>query len=312
MLPLLSVIMCTYNRKDFVSRAIESVLSQKRDFNIEIIIGDDCSSDGTRDVLTDYYKRYPDIIVLNFQPKNLGVGGNWASSVQMAKGRYLAMLDDDDYWCDENRIQQAVNFLESNDDYGVVYTNYYTKVDNIDAFTEKGKEFPTERDIVKELFSGKCCMFFPTFIIRKELINTYVDLDDYIQYRFGLQDWPTQILIGNHTKYKYFPEPSYVYRVIGESITRPKSYQNLEQRMKRDGVMYSYLLDKLPEYGKYDAEEWKRHTADRLLSLAYSKNDFKSARKYANDAYDSRKKRFANNILSFQLYILMKKIKSLT
>lgn len=307
--PLVSVIMCTYNRKQHVARAIESVIVQERDFPIEIVIGDDCSSDGTRDVITEYQEKYPDIIVQNFQKENQGVGANWASSVKMARGKYLAMLDDDDYWCDNNRLYEAVKFLEENEDFGVVHTGYYRETDDGKRVRNHYEDIPAS-DLRRRIISGKGNMFFPTFICRRQLILNHVNLDDYVRLKFSLQDWPTQILIADSTKYKYFEKPSYAYRVVGQSITRPKSYEQLQNKFDRDEVLMKYLSDQLPDVMPFDKRGWDSHVQSRLLSLAYKKCDFKAAKAYARvSSSNSIKKKCACSRITFCALCVLIKIK---
>lgn len=307
--PLVSVIMCTYNRKQYVARAIDSVIAQRRDFPIEIIIGDDCSSDGTRDVITEYQEKYPEIIVLNFQKENQGVGANWASSVKMARGKYLAMLDDDDYWCDNNRLIDAVMFLEDNEEYGVVHTGYYRETDDGKRVRNHYEDIPAS-DLQRRIISGKGNMFFPTFICRRQLILDNIILDDFIRLRFSLQDWPVQVLIADKTKYKYFSTPSYAYRVVGTSITRPKTYEQLLNKFSRDKVLYQYLDEKLPGIMPFELCGWDSYVADRMLSLAYRKQDFGTARKYALECDGKKlKTRCAKHRITFYALCLCSKIK---
>ena len=97
--PYVSVVMTSYNREKYIGQAIDSILAQECKFSFEIIIGDDSSSDGSRLLLAAYQEKYPDVFVLNLHEENVGFGPNWASTVKMARGKYVAFLDDDDYYC---------------------------------------------------------------------------------------------------------------------------------------------------------------------------------------------------------------------
>lgn len=114
--PTVSVSMIAYNQAESVGQAIDSVLMQEVDFDVELRIGDDCSTDGTRDVLRDYQQRYPDRIFLNLRPRRgTGVPGreNNVTTLRSCRGRYIAMLDGDDYWCAANKLQRQVDLLEA-------------------------------------------------------------------------------------------------------------------------------------------------------------------------------------------------------
>ena len=104
--PLLAVCLITYNHKTFIQEALEGVLMQKVDFPFKIIIADDYSTDGTRDILLQYKERYPDLITLILQQKNVGAAQNWIDLITAPKSKYIACFEGDDYWTDENKLQK--------------------------------------------------------------------------------------------------------------------------------------------------------------------------------------------------------------
>ena len=115
--PVISVSILTYNQREVVGRAIESVLAQRIDVPYEIIIGDDCSDDGTQDVLRRYRARYPGIIQLILHPRRyqneiLGRTNN-ITNLSNCRGKYTAMLDGDDYWTDPDKLQRQYDRLEA-------------------------------------------------------------------------------------------------------------------------------------------------------------------------------------------------------
>ena len=114
---LLSVIIISYKQKQYIKEAIDSVLMQKTDFKYELILSDDCSKDGTLEIMYDYQKKYPDIVKVIDRKTNLGASNNQLDAAKMAKGKYITFLEGDDYWCDENKINEQVHFLEQNEDF---------------------------------------------------------------------------------------------------------------------------------------------------------------------------------------------------
>lgn len=117
--PLVSVICITYNHEDFISQAIESMLFQKTTFPFEIIIHDDASSDKTPDIIKKYAGLYPEIIKPIFQKINqysLGVRPRDVAT-ELARGKYIASVDGDDYWTDPYKLEKQAAFLESNPEY---------------------------------------------------------------------------------------------------------------------------------------------------------------------------------------------------
>lgn len=118
-----SVSMVTYNHGPFIAQAIESALMQKADFDFEIVVGDDCSTDGTRSIVAGYASRHPEIVKPVFHSANIGGPRNFASTVNACTGEYVALLDGDDYWTSPHKLQRQVEFLDRNSDFSVCFHN---------------------------------------------------------------------------------------------------------------------------------------------------------------------------------------------
>lgn len=111
---MVSVWMITYNHERFISQAIESVLAQDTGFDYELVIGEDCSTDRTRDIVLEFQRRYPTRIRLLLQQENVGAGANAFDVLQACRGKYIAMLEGDDYWTDPQKLQLQVELMEAN------------------------------------------------------------------------------------------------------------------------------------------------------------------------------------------------------
>ncbi|MEE1945134.1 glycosyltransferase family 2 protein [Pedobacter sp. KR3-3] len=118
--PLLSVCLLTYNHAPYIAQAIESVLMQQTDFKWELIISDDCSNDGTREIMFKYKAAYPDLITLILNEKNLGAYQHWVNLLNTPKSKYIAYFEGDDYWTSPSKLQKQVDFLEANPAYTFV------------------------------------------------------------------------------------------------------------------------------------------------------------------------------------------------
>lgn len=127
-----SVAMMTFCHEKYIARALESVLAQKTDYSYEIVISDDCSVDKTRDILLEYQKNFPDIIRLNFNSENLGISNNNYKTRCLCRGRYIATLSGDDYWIDEFKLQNQVDYLDSHPEYYAVVTCIEERFDDDD------------------------------------------------------------------------------------------------------------------------------------------------------------------------------------
>ena len=118
--PLVSVCMITYNHAPYIAEAIEGVMMQKCNFQFELIIGEDCSTDDTRTIVLQYKEKFPNKIRLLLREENLGMERNFIETMQATKGKYIALCEGDDYWTDSYKLQKQVDFLEKNPDVGLV------------------------------------------------------------------------------------------------------------------------------------------------------------------------------------------------
>ncbi|MEP6604489.1 MAG: glycosyltransferase [Nitrosospira sp.] len=118
--PKVSVMLITYNHEKYISEALDSILMQERDFDIEINVIDDCSTDSTQKIVRDYQGRHPEIINCYFNERNVGhiaTQINTYRGFQTLRGEYFALLEGDDYWTDPKKLKEQVTFLETNVEY---------------------------------------------------------------------------------------------------------------------------------------------------------------------------------------------------
>lgn len=108
-----SVCCITYNHEHFLAQAIESVLMQQTDFDVELVIGEDCSTDNTRAIVLDYQQRYPGRIRALLPAANLGIMVNLFNTLNACEGEYIALLEGDDYWTDPQKLARQVAVLEA-------------------------------------------------------------------------------------------------------------------------------------------------------------------------------------------------------
>jgi glycosyltransferase involved in cell wall biosynthesis len=123
---MVSICCTTYNHEKFIGQAVESFLMQQTNFEFEIIISDDCSTDGTLQVLKTFEQKYPGKIKIFSSKKNIGAHQNMIKTVNSCMGKYIALCDGDDYWTDACKLQKQVDFLEQNPEY--VICCHYTRV----------------------------------------------------------------------------------------------------------------------------------------------------------------------------------------
>lgn len=212
MVPKVSICIITYNQKHFIAQAIESALMQKVNFPYEIIIGDDFSNDGTRDILIEYQKKYPEIIRLILHPlKNPGLPAkiNFIKTLYLAKGKYIALLEGDDYWTHPDKLQKQIDFLDIHPDYSSCFHwAMLLRAQNIEPKKYgplKIKQYYTVEDLLRDNnFIATCSVVY-----RNGLFGQFPDW----YYEVPVGDFPLNILNARCGKIGFINQPMAVYRL---------------------------------------------------------------------------------------------------
>lgn len=132
--PLISVCIITYNHERYIRQCLEGVLMQKTNFRFDVIVGEDCSTDGTRRIVEEFEARYPDIIKPIYHKRNVGGARNgYEFCYPQLTGKYVAICEGDDYWTDPDKLQRQVDFLEQNEDHVMCFHRVHS-VDEHDVF----------------------------------------------------------------------------------------------------------------------------------------------------------------------------------
>lgn len=128
----ISVLIITYNHEAFIKQSIESVLSQNHNINVEVLVGEDCSTDSTAKILKELEMKYKNNFFVYYNKNNIGASYNLYNLITSAKGRYITLLEGDDYWIDNNKLRIMYDFLESHDDlYGVSHVRNRINSDGV-------------------------------------------------------------------------------------------------------------------------------------------------------------------------------------
>lgn len=204
-----SVYMITYDHERFIAQAIDSVLMQQVDFDYEIVIGEDCSTDNTRSIVIDYRNRFSDKIKLLLNEKNLGMIPNFIQTMQACTGQYIAMLEGDDYWTLPHKLQKQVDFLDSHPEFAICSHNVKVKREGSTQFHEwlgaRHKEVSTLEDLLRDGSGGATC----SLVFRN---GVFGDFPEWYYTIHGGGDWALQVLCASHGKLRYFREVMGVFR----------------------------------------------------------------------------------------------------
>jgi len=212
--PLVSVISITHNQEDFVGQAVNSVMAQQTNFDYELVVGDDISTDGTRALLTALQAEYPHRIHLRFSDEHLGPLVNFARTYQACRGTYVATLDGDDYWIDPAKLQKQVDLLESRPDHAMCFHSAYVVRDDdaLSAPVFRPRPQKSEydlNDMLKYNFIATCSPLYRRALY-ESLPNWY--------YAAPVYDWPLDVLYAMRGTIGYIDEPMAAYRQHGGGI----------------------------------------------------------------------------------------------
>jgi glycosyltransferase involved in cell wall biosynthesis len=133
--PLVSVGVTCYNQRDFIAYAIESILKQVVDFTYELVIADDCSTDGTREIVQKYAQEFPETVRLILQEKNVGVRKQSLDLKESCRGVFRAHLEGDDYWTKDQTLKSLIDFLETHEEY-IAVAGRVAIVDELNKITK--------------------------------------------------------------------------------------------------------------------------------------------------------------------------------
>lgn len=192
---LVSVIMLAYNHEKYIQKSIESIISQNTTFNYEIIIGEDCSSDKTREICIQYQSKHPEKIKLILHESNQGLIGNYKNLLNECRGKYIAVCACDDYWTDNQKLQKHVDFMEQNEDTVVTYHDVKTIDEDGDLLSDQflTKEYKrnfSSQELNYGVWIIPLSMCFRKIVV-KELLNALND-------KVFLEDVFTISILGNY------------------------------------------------------------------------------------------------------------------
>ena len=235
--PVISVLVTAYNHERYISKCLDSILSQKINVPFELIIAEDCGKDNTREICIQYQKKYPEKIRLLLQEQNRGIPGNYCDVLSQTRGRYIAQLAGDDFWCDENKLQMQLEALESHQECDLCYTNCYTCNDDDTISYEpllKDANISFEYHLLNSGYIAPCSWFF-----RRQILE-YIELQDW----FTDESLAVALDILHHSKLYFINKPTYVYRVHPNSAAAQRDPSKMWKYLHGIFLMQVYYAEK--------------------------------------------------------------------
>lgn len=263
--PLVSISCITYNHVLYIEQCLDGMLMQKTNFPFEILIHDDCSTDGTTEIVRKYENKYPNIVKPMYEKENQWKTGkpigSRAWNFPRAKGKYIAICEGDDYWTDEYKLQTQFDFFENNNDFALSCHNSFLISGNKQVGIFNKKNFHTELT-ASEIIS-KWCIPTASMMIRKEVINIIPVIEGLIQGDILI--YLSAISIG---RCHYDNKIMSAYRINNEKSASSafsrdylQYYKNMKKSLKKIDLAFNFYFHKpisklLRRYSVYIVRFW--------------------------------------------------------
>lgn len=256
---MISVCMITYNHEKYIGEAIESVIKQKTNFELELVIGEDFSTDNTKNICDEYSRKRPNLIRLLNTEKNLGVIPNFIRTLKACKGKYIAICEGDDFWTDPYKLQKQVDFLETNPEYSLCFHDVAVKWENKSIITAKFcqglmKENFDIHDIIKGWFIPTASMVFRT--------KNIIPLPKWFN-ELSTGDYALQLLCAMHGKVKFINEEMAVYRRTLGSDSMTSRYNTINNI---SGLIYLFTV-----FNEHSKHNYSRSIKIRITRLKFER-----------------------------------------
>lgn len=258
-----SVVVVTCNHEAYIETALRSVLGQRTSFDFEVIVSEDASTDRTRTIVEDWQARHPDRVHVIVSERSIATNEVVARGFRAARGEYVALLDGDDYWTSDHKLQTQADHLDAHPELSLCFHNAEVVDDDGTCIRPRYTPEPrSARSTLEELWGGNpfaTC----TSMFRRAAVATIPD--GYADF-FPITDWPLYVLFAEQGDVGYIPVVMGAYRVHAAGLYSRRSVQG-----KLDSVDAFYRR----------VNEWLGFRHDRAIRVAHRRYFYDWAREHA-------------------------------
>jgi len=267
MKPLVSVITITYNHAPFISQCIEGILAQKTTFPFELVIGEDCSTDGTHEIVMDYSKKYPEIIQVATSESNVGSRANSIRAHRASQGEYTASCEGDDYWIDPLKLQKQ---YEASIKYDAVLVTHA----NFALFYQDGK-ITSESKIrrarnesgfldLADIITGKALFHTSSFFLHTTMLK---NMPDWLR-QTPVGDLPLKVIAACSGNIYYIDEIMSVYR---KGTSGSYTDRKLKSVVRKDGWPTNHEKNFIQKYSNIEKDFMRMYlNIDKYTKYQYT------------------------------------------
>lgn len=254
--PIVSICSLTFNHAPYIRQCLDGFLMQKTDFDYEIIINDDCSTDGTTEIIKEYQEKYPDMIKPIFHKEN-----QWSKGCKAVlqtfvyphvRGKYMAYCEGDDYWTDPFKLQKQVDWLEKHKECGLVYAK--TRVWNQERQKFERRSFGIKQSTYEDLLLGGNGIPTLTTMFRTSLYEDFLR-DIKRDSRWPMGDYPMWLYYTKVSSIHFIDEYFGVYRKLLYSASCRQNYESVVEYSRNAHLVKQYFVEKYNDPYKIQIEK---------------------------------------------------------
>lgn len=265
---LLSVHLITYNNEQHIEDTLKSILKQIVDFNYEIVVGDDCSTDNTLKIINKYAALHPNLFKVHKNAKQQGILKNFKTTLDRCHGTFIFDIAGDDMLKSDYALQKMVNVLNNDTSLGFVdsgFDSYYDNTKKTIFFKNKSILNSSKESYKEALLLGKIAPIGHCY--RREYLIKYVDFNSYLEMNITIEDYPILVDMVMNTDFERINEALVIYRIHGKSFSHEKVFEKqyfLANQMKS---LFEYFSEKY-NFDKNIIESYNKTHFNKLLFFA--------------------------------------------
>ena len=316
---MVSVAVITYKMERYLRKLLESILQQKVSFQYEIVIDDDYSPDNSRSIIREYQEKFPEIIHPIYRHRNVGGSRNMYGVMQKCQGKYIAILEGDDFWEGDNKLQYQIDFLEEHPEYIGMTCNSWCEHEEIPTCSHlmrrrtEPKVFSFQ-DFMALSFLDRLPSSTDTWVFR----NFWHDGGDYsLFFRAHRMIWDQSLILILYGKGIVYADPSIVSHHRSISTTTGENYQSIIRQkncLYEDSKMYQEMEKYIENNLKVKCEPFYKVRGEVWIDAIFralksrDKRDWIIARRIWRD--QNRKGMLLKRLLEKSLGILGRKLRN--
>lgn len=275
---MIGVCIVTYNQEKYIAQAIDSVLMQVDcGHRVVAYIGNDCSTDKTSEICHQYAEKFPTKIIVVDNETNLGLVGNTMNLLDIMRKdgcNYIAMLDGDDYWCDDHKLQKQMDYMHNHPEYGLVHTC-------IDLLYPqkhiKDKRLYAQEGDVSAIISnyriGNCSVVFKTNLL------DLIDFEDFQQQGLMSVDYMMYLIFSFYTSFGFLSDHTAVWRRGHDSVSNTNDIEKQIRYIQNDLAAWKYAAKLFPEKFEANEKALNEYLHYKSFMIAFKYGDRKRALK---------------------------------